>query len=219
MATSFLGFARLPYELRHGIWERALPSASSKPMEFFIKCLVHLILSRPRDTFFGYGVPTKYDGTTIDDFMRGNPSAYAGLDACPESKVVALKHLKKLLHRQKDSWSWLANPKFPYSDPELILRKREGELIYRCERITDGFDLTSFVFWKFSSDTKPKRTPAVSLANFEEEEEQWKESRDLDPMKNEEVSTELRIVVTRKSIGKTTRYSVSYSQLQSNICD
>lgn len=174
-------------------------------MEFFIKCLVHLILSRPRDTFFGYGVPTKYDGTTIDDFMRGNPSAYAGLDACPESKVVALKHLKKLLHRQKDSWSWLANPKFPYSDPELILRKREGELIYRCERITDGFDLTSFVFWKFSSDTKPKRTPAVSLANFEEEEEQWKESRDLDPMKNEEVSTELRIVVTRKSIGKTTR--------------
>ncbi|KAG4429541.1 hypothetical protein IFR05_014978 [Cadophora sp. M221] len=185
MTTSFLGFARLPYELRHAIWESALPSASSKAMEFFIKCLVHLILSQPRDTFFGYGVPTKYDGTIIDDFMRDNPPPYAGLDACPESRVVALKHLNKLLYRQKELGSWLTNPKFPYSDPELILRKREGKFIYRCERITDGFDLTSFVFWKFGRELKPKRTPAASLTAFGEDE-QPKETRDLDPMENEE---------------------------------
>ncbi|KAK0124056.1 hypothetical protein ONS95_009042 [Cadophora gregata] len=145
MSTSFLGFPRLPFELRHSIWEDSLPSPKSHHTKHYIKCLAHLILSQPRDTFFGYGVPTKYDGTIINDFMGKNPSPYTNLAACAESRVVALKHVKKLLHRDKSLGSWLANPKFPYTDPKLVVRK-DGEMVYRCRNITDGFDLEKYVF-------------------------------------------------------------------------
>lgn len=190
MATYFVGFARLPSELRHKIWQEALPSPDSKSMKSFIKCLAHLILSQPRDTFFGYGVPTKYDGTIINDFMRDNPSPYAEFEACPESRVVAFKHLEKLLDRQKDLVSWLINPNFPYTDLELIVRNRDGKLTYRRTRITDGFDMDGFIFWKFKDESKYNPKSAAKFA-ANEEYEKWKEVRDL--AADEDLKQELKI--------------------------
>ncbi|PVH74507.1 hypothetical protein DL98DRAFT_604307 [Cadophora sp. DSE1049] len=189
MATSFLGFARLPYELQHIVWVNALPSATSEHTKHYIKCLAYLILAQPRDTFFGYGVPTKYDGTIINDFIRNNPSPYADLNACPESRVVALKHVKKLLHRDKDLGSWLANPKFPYTDPELIVHQ-EGILVYRCQRISDGFDLERYIFWEVKRKEKAKRPGTRFTTN--DEYERWREEPDLKAMKQQQEPEEAK---------------------------
>ncbi|KAL2060025.1 hypothetical protein VTL71DRAFT_9847 [Oculimacula yallundae] len=161
--SAFHDFARLPSELRLSIWENALPSADSKTMESFVKALAYLILSQPRDMFYGYGAATKYQDTNIKCFMSSNLSPYADLAACPESRTVALKHLKKLLSSQNDLKRWLLNPKFPFTNPELFVQEREGKLIYRCAYITDGFDMEECVFWKF---TEPKPRTSAQMAAF-----------------------------------------------------
>ncbi|CZT46780.1 uncharacterized protein RSE6_07268 [Rhynchosporium secalis] len=93
MATLFQNFAKLPYELRHMIWENALPSNDSKTMQYFLTGLEHLILSHPRDVFYGRP-PSKFDGSRIVDFMRRHASPYAALSGCLESRTFALKHLE-----------------------------------------------------------------------------------------------------------------------------
>ncbi|CZT04034.1 uncharacterized protein RCO7_05640 [Rhynchosporium graminicola] len=130
MATSFQNFAKLPYELRHMIWENALPSNDFKAMQYFLTGLEHLILSHPRDVFYGRP-PSKFDGSRIADFMRRHASPYAALSGCLESRTFALKHLGKLLCRQKHLYMWLINPQYPFSDPGLVVSEKEGKLFYR----------------------------------------------------------------------------------------
>ena len=93
MATTFHGFSRLPFELRHAVWEYLLPSAESELMQHYILSFANVILALPYDTIFGYGVYIYYDGTLIKDFMQDYPPPYAARRACPESRVVALKHV------------------------------------------------------------------------------------------------------------------------------
>lgn len=57
----------------------------------------NVILALPHDTVFGCGVYKYYDGTLIEDFMQDYPPPYAALHACPESRVVALKHVWDIL--------------------------------------------------------------------------------------------------------------------------
>ncbi|CZT00482.1 uncharacterized protein RAG0_08511 [Rhynchosporium agropyri] len=169
MATSFQNFAKLLYELRHMIWENALPSNDSKTMQYFLTGLEHLILSHPRDVFYGRP-PSKFDDSRIVDFMRRHASPYAALSGCLESRTFALKHLGKLLCRQKHLYMWLINPQYPFSDPGLVVSEKEGKLFYRCAKITDGFELNDFIFWQSEQKLEVRLTPTIGQSVFERTE-------------------------------------------------
>ncbi len=159
-ATMFTGFATLPYELRHAVWESLVPADDDPFIKSLIKGLASHILAMPRDRTYGANhLMTDADTTLIFDVMRDccGPSPYTALSACTESRVVALKHVKKLLEQQKHMKDWLEKPRFPYY-PKLEVDKKEASLLYKCENIVgaenEGYHLENFIFWG-ASPPKP----------------------------------------------------------------
>jgi len=60
---------------------------------------------------------------------------------------------------------WLVYPELHYTSPELHLDTK-GKLVYSCQWMTKGFDITPYIFWDFDKEEEPKRqTLALQPAN------------------------------------------------------
>ena len=52
---------------------------------------------------------------------------------------------------------WLIYPELHHAGPKLHLF-RDGALVYHCQWITEGCDLTPYVFWDFDKEDEPEET-------------------------------------------------------------
>jgi hypothetical protein len=139
------------------------------------------IYALPRDRFWDR-TPDIPNQDRILSIQKEGPSPYQALAGCSESRVIALKQIKKLLEADPNFGLWLKNPGYPYSkpnNPTLTLDVEKGELVYRCPKITDGmkdgcFHVEDLVFWEY--------TPRGSRYDkrLYEEEHQWSESDESD---------------------------------------
>lgn len=111
---TFHAFGNLPYELRHDIWDIHDPTGE------LICChtaaLADHILALPHDDAF-WGTRTHWqkgdhDGKWILEFLD-KESPYQGLSGCHESRILALKHVKKELEGQFFLKQWLKKTDIP----------------------------------------------------------------------------------------------------------
>jgi 2EXR family len=179
--ASFHSFYRLPYELRHNIWECHKPLDSDSSISDLIKAIGAYIYALPRDRFWDR-TPDIRNKNRILSIQKEGPSPYQALAGCSESRVVALKQIKKLLEADPNFGGWLKNPGYPYgksNNPNLTLDVTKGELVYRCPKITDGMKdgcihVEDLVFWEY---TPPKPR---NVRRSYEEDLNWSESDESD---------------------------------------
>jgi hypothetical protein len=158
-----------------------MPSDSDSSVSDLIKAIATYIYALPRDRFWDR-TPDIPNQNRILSIQIEEPSPYQALAGCSESRVIALKQIKKLLEAHLDFSEWLKNPGYPYSkpnNPTLRLDVTKGELVYRCPKITDGMKDGSFlvndlVFWEY--------TPPGSRYDRRDYEEDlnWSESDESD---------------------------------------
>jgi hypothetical protein len=103
--ASFHSLYRLPYELRHDIWECHRPSGSDSSASDLIKATGAHIYGLPRDRFWDRtpDIPKKIEFS----IQKEGPSPYQALAGCSVSGVVALKQIKKLLEADPNFGGWL----------------------------------------------------------------------------------------------------------------
>ncbi|CZR54867.1 uncharacterized protein PAC_04751 [Phialocephala subalpina] len=166
--TELLRFALLPFELRHDIWESHLPKDNDPAVQALIHHLANRILKMPRDRLSSDGSLGRYVHIRTKSDSAIDASAYASLLGCTESRVVALKDIRKLLLQRKDMKRWFKKREFQRYFPTLELDKFNGALIYTCNGITEpaGYHL-EHVFWEPTSPPAP--SPSSSPASVTEE--------------------------------------------------
>ena len=171
-ATTLSGFGPLPCELRHMVWEYYLPTQTSALIEKLASIILKM---KPQDTGFWRGCagaqwrPKSYNPHRLEErplFQQATPQEttppYQELAGCVESRVLALKHIKKELEKHKDLSRWIRNPPFPFR-PKLILDNKNAALIYVCPEITDGFHLEKTVFGPSSTPVATPETDEESM--------------------------------------------------------
>ena len=104
--ASFHSFYRLPYELRHNIWECHKPLDSDSSISDLIKAIGAYIYALPRDRFWDR-TPDIRNKNRILSIQKEGPSPYQALAGCSVSGVVALKQIKKLLEADPNFGGWL----------------------------------------------------------------------------------------------------------------
>jgi hypothetical protein len=149
-------FDKMPYEIRHKIWENLIPAKSST--NFHTGALADHILDLPHDDAFWRpqlrrkgGYCNEGDGSKWILETLYEESPYRPLSGCLESRIIALKHVKKLLEDETLLKKWLEKPSFPYH-PKLALDKTAGTLIYSCPGITEEHHLEQLVFWELPEE-------------------------------------------------------------------
>jgi hypothetical protein len=146
-----------------------------------IKAIGAYIYALPRDRFWDR-TPDIRNKNRILSIQKEEPSPHQALAGCAESRVVALKQIKKLLEADPNFGGWLKNPGYPYSkpnNPTLTLDVTKGELVYKCPKITGGmkdgsFHVNDLVFWEYT----PPGPRNVSRSY--DEELNWSESEKSD---------------------------------------
>jgi len=189
MATTFPGFPRLPGELRDKIWKECLPSQTPA---LGGELVARILSFKHQDGFWrGSSRPQRLPKRHIPFTWRPSPRAqpqkkavhelqqettppYQRLAACIESRILALKQVKKELENDPQLAKWLKNPPFPFR-PKLELDTATGSLIYTCPQIVENYHLEKLVFRDTStpltspstrprqSDPTPTTNPALTL--------------------------------------------------------